>query len=185
MRRAELTLHQDSRCWAVGRIEVGVERPRDRTLTLAYLLTGETSGLRLPPIGASARADELWRHTCFEAFIQVPDGGGYYEFNVSPATQWAAYRFSGYRSGMSPADVTAAPRIEVRVDQNRMSLAASLDLEPLVDLAADKPWRLGLSAVIEEADGYLSYWALAHPRGKADFHHAEGFALSVPAPARP
>ena len=37
-------------------------------------------------------------------------------------------------------------------------------------------WRLGLSAVIEDTSGRKSYWALAHPPGKPDFHHADCFA---------
>jgi hypothetical protein len=31
--------------------------------------------------------------------------------------------------------------------------------------------------VIEDQSGGVSYWALAHPPGKPDFHHADGFAL--------
>ncbi len=185
MVRAALTLHPNARCWAVEGIEVGIERSGERALTLAYRLTGETGALRLPPLAASTRGDELWRHTCFEAFIQAPDAGGYWEFNLSPSTRWGAYRFSGYRSGMSQADAIAAPRIKVQVDKGQMSLAASLDLASLPDLPADQPWRLGLSAVIEEADGNVSHWALAHPPGKADFHHALGFALDIPATEGP
>ena len=26
-----------------------------------------------------------------------------------------------------------------------------------------------------------SYWAAAHPTGNADFHHADGFAIDLPA----
>jgi len=45
---------------------------------------------------------------------------------------------------------------------------------------ADAPFReLAITAVIEESDGTKSYWALAHPAGKPDFHAAESFALSV------
>jgi hypothetical protein len=33
--------------------------------------------------------------------------------------------------------------------------------------------------VIEDADGSLSYWALAHPPGRPDFHHTEAFALDL------
>ena len=53
------------------------------------------------------------------------------------------------------------------------------DLLPLQD-----DWRAGLSAVIQAADGAISYWALAHPPGDADFHHPAGFALDVSAPPR-
>jgi hypothetical protein len=42
--------------------------------------------------------------------------------------------------------------------------------------------RLGLSAVIEDIDGRLSYWALKHPPGKPDFHHPDSFALDVTLP---
>jgi hypothetical protein len=34
--------------------------------------------------------------------------------------------------------------------------------------------------VIEAADGGKSYWALAHPPGRPDFHHAAGFAAHLP-----
>ena len=36
--------------------------------------------------------------------------------------------------------------------------------------------------VIEELDGTKSYWALAHPPGKPDFHHPDCFALTLAAP---
>lgn len=36
---------------------------------------------------------------------------------------------------------------------------------------------LGLSAVIEENDGAVSYWALKHPPGPPDFHDANTFIL--------
>ncbi len=41
---------------------------------------------------------------------------------------------------------------------------------------------IGLSAVIETADGQLSYWALAHPRAQPDFHHRAGWTAHLPAP---
>jgi hypothetical protein len=40
--------------------------------------------------------------------------------------------------------------------------------------------RLGLSAVIETVDGFFSYWALAHPSDKPDFHHPDSFILELP-----
>jgi hypothetical protein len=33
--------------------------------------------------------------------------------------------------------------------------------------------------VIEETNGAKSYWALKHPPGKPDFHHADGFVLEL------
>jgi hypothetical protein len=41
---------------------------------------------------------------------------------------------------------------------------------------------MGLAAVIEEAGGTLSYWALAHSEDKPDFHASACFAAALPAP---
>jgi hypothetical protein len=160
----QLIPHPDWPASAIEAIEVDA-RFAAAAAVLSYRVRGP--GPLLPAPAAAERADDLWRHTCFELFIGV-GGEGYYEFNFSPSTQWAAYRFEGYREGRS--DVTlAAPAIERLADGVRVT----------VDLSAlpSGEWRIGLSAVIEEADGTMSYWALAHPPGKADFHDPVCLAL--------
>ena len=179
--RHALRLHPDSRCTAVTGIEVDASRPGSGNLLLHYFVTGNPADLRMPHLTAPARADELWRHSCFEAFVRAGPGTAYYEFNFAPSTQWAAYRFNGYRSGMSAARYMGTPPIEVRSDSETYELRASLALDGLPDLPGDAVWLLGLSAVIEEAAGGMSYWALAHPPGKPDFHHSDCFALELPA----
>ena len=170
--RHTLRLHPDSLCAAATQIEVDVARPRPDSLVLSYVVSGRISDLRLPPIVAAVRADELWQHTCFEAFVRPSAGPGYYEFNFSPSTQWAAYRFDSYRSGMRVATEIDAPRIELRSSVESYTLQAALEFDGL-----SLPWRLGLAAVLEETNGHKSYWALAHPPGKADFHHSDCFTL--------
>ena len=176
-----LRLHPDSRCTAVTGIEVVASRPGPGNLLLRYLLTGTPADLRMPPAALPTRADELWRHSCFEAFVCAGPDTAYYEFNFAPSTRWAAYRFKGYRSGMSAALNIGTPPIEVRSDGGSYELRASLALDGLPDLPGDAVWLLGLSAVIEEAAGGMSYWALAHPPGKPDFHHSDCFAVELPA----
>ncbi len=174
-----LRRHPESRCVAAARVEVAVARPCAGRLLLSYVVSGDMGDLRLPPVGAATRADELWRHTCFEAFVGTAPGAAYYEFNFAPSTQWAAYRFDGYRSGMRIATEIAAPRIDVQSAPARYTLQAVLTLDGLADLPADVGWRLGLAAVTEDSRGGISYWALAHPPGKADFHHIDGFAYEL------
>ena len=175
--RLALVCHPDTPCAAVARIEVEVARAGQGALALTYALTGAIGDLAIPPPAAPDRTDELWRRTCFEAFVRPGAGEAYFEVNLSPSTQWAAYRFSGYRDGMAGAEI-AAPRIEVRRADDRLELRAHLALPQ----SADAPWALGLSAVIEEASGAKSYWALAHPPGRPDFHHADGFAAELTPP---
>jgi len=176
--RLALKLHPDSRSSAATRIDVDVARPRPGNLLLRYFVTGKIGGLRLPPITAPARADELWQHTCFEAFVRASSSAAYYEFNFAPSTQWAAYRFGSYRSGMSVAREIAAPRIDVQSSAESYELQAALELDRL---SSDAIWRLAVSAVIEETSGHKSYWALAHPSGKPDFHHSDCFAYELAA----
>ena len=182
--RQPLRPHPDSRCSAAALIEVEIARPRADRLVLSYIVTGKISDVRLPPVAASAPTDGLWQHTCFEAFVRASSGPSYYEFNFAPSTEWAAYRFDGYRSGMRVAAEIGAPAIEVRSNVDSYTLQASVDLSRLPDLPPEASWRLGLSAVIEDQSGDMSYWALAHPPGKPDFHHADCFALEF-SPAVP
>jgi hypothetical protein len=177
--RQALRLHPDSRCAAVTRIDVDVTRPRAGGVVLSYVVTGRISDLRLPAVTASARADKLWRHTCFEAFVRASPDEAYYEFNFAPSSQWAAYRFDRYRSGMRVAAEIGAPRIEVQSAAERYTLQVALELDELSGLPRNTGWRLGLAVVIEETNGNKSYWALAHPAGKPDFHHADGFAYEL------
>ena len=180
--RLELKPHPYSLCAAVTRIEVEVARPRAENLVLSYVVTGRIGDLRLSPVTAPARADELWRHTCFEAFVRPVPGEAYYEFNFAPSTLWAAYCFDGYRSGMRVATETGAARIDVQSAPERYALQASLDVS---GLPRDARWRLCLSTVIEETSGRKSYWALAHAPGQPDFHHFDCFACELPAASAP
>lgn len=174
--RQTLRLHPDSSCVAVTHVEVEIARLQARSLVFAYVMTGRISDVTMPPAAASARTDELWRHTCFEAFVAA--GVAYYEFNFAPSTHWAAYRFSSYRTGMRVATEISAPQIAVQSSLERYTLQASLELDQLL-FPQDAILRLGLSAVIEEHSGNRSYWALAHPTGKADFHHSDCFTMKL------
>lgn len=175
--RQALKLHPDSLCSAVTHIEVEVMRPCAGSLVLSYLVTGRIGDLCIPAAVAAARTDELWRHTCFEAFVRASSGPAYYEFNFAPSTHWAAYRFDNYRSGIHVTTEISSPRIEVRSSRACYRLQASLEIDQMSTPRIEGAWRMGLAAVIEDTSGHKSYWALAHPPGKADFHHSDSFAL--------
>ncbi|WP_332654131.1 DOMON-like domain-containing protein [Brevundimonas sp.] len=172
--------HADSVGEAASRVEVTAWRPQPARLALLYVIHAPADELRLPPMAESARVDHLWRHTCLEAFIREPSDDVYYEINLSPSTRWAAYGFDGYRERMEPLDMPS-PRIESRSYPDRHELEALIDLGDVPGLARSD-WRLGLSAVIEDADGGKAWWALAHPAAQPDFHHSDSFVLTLPAP---
>lgn len=146
------------------------------TLKLTFEVTGDLQLIELPEPAAPLRTDLLWRHTCFEAFF-LSDSGAYLEYNLAPSTQWAAYQFDRYRSGMRPA--AELPMPAVRVEKTGSD---HLTLTGLIGIGGMPIVRIGLNAVIETCEGQLSYWALQHGPGAPDFHHPDCFALALPAP---
>ena len=177
--RAALKLHPHSHSAAVRHIEVEVARSQAGGVLLRYVVSGRIGDVVWPAVRAPVRTDELWRHTCFEAFIRPATGEAYYEFNFSPSTQWATYRFDSYRQGGRAAGEIDSPRITVERTPEFFTLQTAPQWDASSELGRATVWRIGLSAVLEERGGHKSYWALAHPPGKPDFHHADGFTLEL------
>lgn len=176
MRRALLP-HPSTPCPEVRALSVEIVRNWREILSLRFEVDGDASAIAFAPKAASQRTDELWKHTCFEAFVS--DGDGYHEFNFAPSTQWAAYSFDGYRENMRNAEI-GTHLLHFRNDERGPVMTAEIDLTPLASLTARDTWRMNVTAVIETSDGAKSYWALAHPPGRPDFHHAAGFVLDLP-----
>jgi hypothetical protein len=176
---AMLSAHPSTPNEAVRSLGVLLRAEKPGILVFEYSLNADMSRVRVPPSGAGERTDELWKHTCFEAFVAPADGPGYREFNFSPSLDWAVYRFSAYREGMSSPDMGQAPQISVRRGEDGLELRSAVRLEQLPDLRDAGRLRIALAAVIEDNDGRLSYWGLRHAAGKPDFHDPNGFALQV------
>jgi hypothetical protein len=177
--RAILRPHSDWPPTAVRSITVEVARTQPGGLSLRYLVEADPGALAVPPPADPARTDELWKHTCFEAFLRAPGAEPYAELNLAPSGQWAAYAFDRPREGMRDADL---PPPAIAWDVAALALEAEADLSMIDVLDAGGPWRLSITAVIEETSGAKSYWALAHPPGRPDFHALDGFTLTLPGP---
>ncbi len=155
------------------------ERTAANELRLRYRIAGALAGLRVPPPGAPRRGDRLWEHTCAEAFVAAEGTSAYVELNVAPSLEWATYAFTAYREAAPRAASGVAPRIDVRRDDATIALDVRVALAALSPAYADAVLRVGLSVVTETTDGRHAYWALEHPSGRPDFHHADGFALRL------
>lgn len=180
MPRAFLTCHPQTPCALVDSIEVWVSVAPPCWLRLSYRIRGQISALRIPSRRPGERTDGLWRHTCCEAFMQISGEVGYWECNLSPSTQWALYRFSDYRTGMTPVPNAHPVVIRCHEGRNHLDLGAILDFKPFRLPTGAQGLRLGLTSVIETGEGGFSFWALSHPAGQPDFHHPAGFTLSIP-----
>jgi hypothetical protein len=156
----------------------------ERELALAYAIEGDVGRMRLPAREPPRAGERLWEHTCCEAFIRRQHAADYHELNFSPSGAWAVHAFTRYREGGALTDQALDPRVSVCIGADRLELLATVALDRLDPRYAHDALALAFSAVIEDEEGSLSYWALAHPAGAPDFHHEDAFAFELPAAAR-
>jgi hypothetical protein len=147
-------------------------------LLLSYQLQGpasELACLHIPAAETPGPADGLWQSTCFELFVARQEHEAYREFNFSPSGRWACYAFSRERE-RTPAD--ARPRAPEMPSAEWLPSPAPAQMVwvPAV-LLPERPWHMGLSAVLAHRDGRLAYLALLHPKDRPDFHDRRGWTL--------
>ncbi len=173
---ATLTCHPTCVCPQIDSLtaQLVVESPEH--WRVRFSLAGAIGDLLIPSGMSPERVDELWRHTCFEAFVGSAGTGAYYEFNFSPSSEWAAYHFDNYRTGMKSAAMDT-PHIACTSTAERLDLEVELKL-PL-ELADATGHVLSLTAVIEDRSSAISYWAVKHASRKPDFHQPGSLVLRL------
>ena len=157
-------------------IQGTIERPPE-ALVLSFVLQGNLDDIVLPTAAERTRRDNLWQATCLEMFWAAEGEKNYWELNLAPNGAWNVYAFTEYRTEMRPEDRVEEPRIETARTSDTFSLTAELEIGKLH--ADNAPLRVGVSAVLQHRDTRLSYWALAHPEEKPDFHAPQSFLLRV------
>ena len=176
-----LICHPQSDANGVESLVVTISHAQNGEIGIIYRVAGALETLEIAAPVAGNRVDGLWKSTCFELFVCHFEDSSYLEYNFSPSGQWAAYQFASYRDGVSELEASA-PSIEVKQNGNTLTLSASLQL-PVA-------WRARklsacISAVVATKNGDISYWAVAHPPGKPDFHHRDCFAVQLEARSAP
>lgn len=168
-----------ARAW---KLQAGARRTTGEMLDLRFHVAGDVERIALPPARTPGFADELWLHTCFEAFIGVAGASGYHEINLAPSRQWAVYRFEGYRRPVAtPKSDYETPRFTLSAEPELLRLSARVQLADLTSEYADAVLEIALAAVIEDTAGGLSYWALRHDGARPDFHDRRGFVVRLEA----
>ena len=145
-----------------------------------YTLAGNLEDIFLPsPRSKPARKDELWRRTCFEFFLAIKGAPQYWEFNMSPDSDWNVYVMDAYRQ-VNMREETRIQRLQFQVQKevDCLSLKAAIDLNSII--GREEPIEAGITSVIQTNNGKESYWALVHAHANADFHLRNSFVLEFP-----
>jgi len=151
----------------------------DNRFFIHYEVSGEIDQILLSAKSSSpSRTDDLWKATCFEFFIAIPNQPEYWEFNMSPSGDWNVYKMDAYRrvGFREETAFTQLPFVFRRTD-NELSLDILVDLNSI--LQPQQAIQVGITAIIQTVDNGESYWALAHLGMQADFHLRENFTLDM------
>jgi hypothetical protein len=126
----------------------------------------------------SRRCDGLWQHTCLECFLGPAGQPHYLEFNLAPHGAWNVYALDGYRQGLRPAPDYRSLPFACTCGPEGLALKLRCALPRRWEAVVSLDWQV--SAVLEDRHGGLSYWALRHAPGAADFHDRNHWVLDQP-----
>jgi len=147
-------------------------------LFVSWELSGGIASVVVPPQAeVPLRKNGLWGDTCFEIFLARREFENYWEFNLSPSGDWNVFRFDSYREGMR--EEKAFSLLPIRVDDDGGCHAISVDIDLGKIVPADAQLEAGLSVVIKNPEGKLSYWSLSHSGPRPDFHRRDGFLIRI------
>lgn len=176
MQTYPLAAHPDHPPASVTQVEARIIGRDDNWLRVRWRIEG-SQRLVVPSFAGKGRADGLWHATCFELFLKPEGGAPYLEINLSPSERWNAYDFAAYRWDMQERPFPREPECTLRLGSSFAIFDAAIPVGGLPGAEC----AMGLSAVIEEEGGVMSYWALAHPDAKPDFHAPACFTATLPA----
>ncbi len=141
----------------------------------------KSSLVKWPPLfSLPQRRDDLWKSTCFEAFLKPQNQASYWEFNFSPEGFWNCYSFTGLRHGMKPEPRLFAPVFHFETRGYSQIFRIEVDL-PKEFGELRKDLNYSMTAVCETNNGDKSYWAASHPEAKPDFHDSTYFKATLEA----
>jgi len=146
-----------------------------RLLDIEFILSGSLSTIVIDePILKGRRSDELWKKTCFEIFVKDDQSEQYWEYNLSPSSNWAIYGFDSYRHGRFDEHSIEEPTIKTQLNANELKLECTVGLPPAL---FDQNLNIGLSSVVQDTNGNIYYYALKHTDIQPDFHARESFIV--------
>jgi len=147
-------------------------------LSIHYDVYGDIRNILLPILSAPSRKNELWKATCFEFFLAAPQLPEYWEFNLSPSSEWNVYHMDAYRRiGFREEEGIHQLPFEFKQEDDSLSLDISVELTPIHQ--PEQSVHLGITAIIQTTDGNETYWALTHHDTQADFHQRESFIIEL------
>lgn len=136
--------------------------------------------LNLGPLEKSQRRTlKLWEKTCLEFFIKNAKGE-YYEFNIAPNLDWNCFYFPSKGSPLVEHPMNEPLEFKAHSNSDMFELEVTAGKKNFHTLFWQaNQMSVGISSVIENKDGQISYWALEHCDSRPNFHHFDSFVVKL------
>ncbi|MGZ3788543.1 MAG: hypothetical protein ACXVLQ_08480 [Bacteriovorax sp.] len=141
-------------------------------------------GLSLIDLGSSTprkeRTMQLWEKTCFEFFLKNEEGS-YVEFNFSPNFEWNCFYFQKKGDAIKEWETMNRPATEIllSIDHYFLFVEMRKELFPKGFFDTSTQLQAGITSVIKDVKGGLSYWALTHKDTRPNFHQFDSFTITL------
>lgn len=128
------------------------------------------------PTPNRSRLIKLWEKTCFELFIKNQNDN-YIEFNFSPNFEWNSFYFNKKGDALKQWEPMKIPATEILLSHDHFFLFVNIKKEyfPKEFFDTKNELTAGITSVIKDKSGSLSYWALSHNDIRPNFHHFDSF----------
>ena len=145
------------------------------SLFISYKVQGELSEVDFGQGQPNhARVMKLWEKTCFELFIKTCENS-YIEFNFSPEFEWNCFYFPKKGDPLTQYARMDFVKFDILLSLDVFHLIVEIDKSRFPDGFFKGELSAGITSVIKDKNGGISYWALSHEDKKPNFHHFDSF----------
>ncbi|MDD1444212.1 hypothetical protein MEO93_28515 [Dolichospermum sp. ST_sed3] len=146
-------------------------------LKICYELTGDIYLINIPKLIYGERKNNLWKNSCFEFFVSETNSSKYFEFNLSPSSDFNIYAFDDYRTNMKEFIDLKNPSINIINKNDKLFLEIQINIKDLFKTKI--PLKLGISAIIKDINNECYYFSLVHSKPIPDFHDRNSFIIDL------
>ncbi len=147
----------------------------EESVYISYKVTGDLSSLDLGS-GRSLhnRVIKLWEKSCFELFIKDASDS-YVEFNFSPEFEWNAFYFAKKGDALKEYEKVNQVKTDILLSQDVFHIIVEIEKNKFPENFFTGELSAGITSVVKEKNGNISYWALSHEDTKPNFHDFRSF----------
>lgn len=145
------------------------------SIYISYKLSGALNSIDMGEGNPKhARVLKLWEKTCFELFMK-DEKNSYIEFNFSPDFEWNCFYFEKKGDALAEYKRMELVKFDILFSNEVVNVIVELQKKMFPDHFFDGKLCVGITSVLKEKSGALSYWALSHHDIRPNFHDFKSF----------